>query len=97
MVALGSPAVVLAAEVKCCLNALPPPFWEDALADLEGFMQICGWSEVDSAGAHMDPAGEKCKELHVCAILHAPTSLYGYACLHFGQSRTILEMVKTTV
>ena len=93
VVAVGRPAVILAAEVKCCLNALPPPFWEDALADLDGFIQICGWSEVDPVGE----AGEKRKDLHVCAISHAPTSLYGYACLQFGQSRTILEMVKTTV
>ena len=92
MVAFGEHALIQAAQVKRTLTALPPAFWEDHLADLDGFVQFCGWSN----NANWD-LGEKVAELHVAAMAVTPPALYGYSCLHFGQARGYLELVKTNI
>ena len=92
MVAFGSHECIQAAQVKRTLTALQPAFWEDHLVDLDGFVQFCGWSNNADWGA-----GEKVTQLHVAAMAVTPPALYGYSCLHFGQARGYLELVKTNI
>eukprot|EP00961_Rhodomonas_salina_P140329 1888555-Rhodomonas_salina.2 len=41
VVLLGGKSAVLGSEVKQCLQIMPRAFWDNALGDLQGYLQIC--------------------------------------------------------
>eukprot|EP00961_Rhodomonas_salina_P254603 3440606-Rhodomonas_salina.1 len=69
VVLLGGKSAVLSSEVKQCLQIMQHSFWDDALGDLQGYLQIC-WVLV---GAGADSGGN----IAVAGISHLPSALYG--------------------